>query len=196
METNISYDRLRSTFTRNEHENLRFYARLRDDDASWFVHFWSEFEIRSPRRNLIKNCFTPLHALRSTMTSRDIQISLQWDITNMSPFLSYSGRGRSQRGRGRGVVGRGRGRAGRGNSIDRRSNLNRNKWVRPPASAQTKHDTGDDNVGESVAKTDPKNASLPDTQAGPESNSIPISKYSHRIMKKTVSINSFWRPTR
>ena len=52
----------------------------------------------------------------------------------MSPFLSYSGRGGSHRGRGRagrGGVGRGRGRAGRGNSIDRRANVNKHKWVRP-----------------------------------------------------------------
>mmetsp|Transcript_626 Transcript_626/g.1432 ORF Transcript_626/g.1432 Transcript_626/m.1432 type:complete len:238 (+) Transcript_626:147-860(+) len=69
----------------------------------------------------------------------------------MSPYLSYSGRGGSNRGRGgrAGRGGRGRGRGGRttyvrsgstageiysggGNFIDRRTVLNKNQWVRKP----------------------------------------------------------------
>ena len=118
----------------------------------------------------------------------------------MSPFLSYSGRGGSHRGRDR-IRGRGRGRAGRGNSIDlRANNVNKHKWVRPPASTNTKHDIENNNhKKESTSKMISAKSSVPDTQAGTESKSDkevekspPIPE--HRIMKrngqKTRSIAS------
>ena len=87
------------------------------------------------------------------------------------------------RGRGRG---RGRERAGRGNSIDRRSNVNAHKWVRPPASGERKDDAEDDDIeGSATSNITSSTPSLTNTQAEPEPNSLATSKYSHRIMKKT-----------
>uniref|UniRef100_A0A7S0TAJ2 C3H1-type domain-containing protein n=1 Tax=Pseudo-nitzschia delicatissima TaxID=44447 RepID=A0A7S0TAJ2_9STRA len=102
----------------------------------------------------------------------------------MSPFFSYSGR----RGRGRGGRGtRGRGRAGRGNSLDRRAYHNNHKWVRPTASAQTEHDMKNGEQEESKLKSSNIETGQADTESKQEKEkdeSVPISTYSHRIMKK------------
>eukprot|EP00531_Pseudo-nitzschia_arenysensis_P007063 CAMPEP_0116134116 /NCGR_PEP_ID=MMETSP0329-20121206/10476_1 /TAXON_ID=697910 /ORGANISM="Pseudo-nitzschia arenysensis, Strain B593" /LENGTH=453 /DNA_ID=CAMNT_0003628809 /DNA_START=75 /DNA_END=1436 /DNA_ORIENTATION=+ len=105
----------------------------------------------------------------------------------MSPFLSYSGRGGSHRGRGRG----GRGRSGRGDSIDKRTNRGNRKWVRPPVLGQGENngDKGESKSNilsgnSSHVETNLANATEPKREAEKDTL-VPISTYSHKIMKKS-----------